>query len=46
VANNGSANVTRILKSTGVVYGAAITVGSTPYSLGDMTGWAFDNRPQ
>jgi YVTN family beta-propeller protein len=43
VANNssGANSVTRILKSD--LSTTNITVGTRPYSLGDMTGYAFDN---
>jgi DNA-binding beta-propeller fold protein YncE len=44
VANHGSPsgnNVSRILKSDSTK--VTITVGTGPFSLGDMTGYAYDN---
>ncbi|MFH0888947.1 MAG: hypothetical protein V1871_07060 [Planctomycetota bacterium] len=41
VSNYGSANVTRILKTDSSP--TNITVGSVPFSLGDMTGYAYNN---
>jgi YVTN family beta-propeller protein len=41
VANTGDGTVTRILKSNSTT--TTITVGSAPYSMGDMTGYAYDN---
>ena len=46
VANNTSDNATRIVKSTSVT--TTIGVGDYPYSIGDMTGYAYDhyaNKP-
>ncbi|MEK7449454.1 MAG: hypothetical protein AAB019_08220 [Planctomycetota bacterium] len=41
MVNNTSNNVTRIKKSD--LTTTLIAVGSNPVSLGDMTGWAYDN---
>jgi YVTN family beta-propeller protein len=42
VANRGSNNVIRILKSD-ITNKTTLALGSYPASLGDMTGWAYDN---
>jgi YVTN family beta-propeller protein len=42
VTNQSSNNVTRILKSD-IIQKTTIAVGSLPFSLGDMTGYAYDN---